>query len=43
MNTPNKSYDLLIVGAGLAGSEAAAVAARAGLRVRLVDQKPAER
>ncbi|MCB9476141.1 MAG: methylenetetrahydrofolate--tRNA-(uracil(54)-C(5))-methyltransferase (FADH(2)-oxidizing) TrmFO [Deltaproteobacteria bacterium] len=43
MNTPNNNYDLLIVGAGLAGSEAAAVAARAGLRVRLVDQKPAER
>lgn len=37
------SHDLLIVGAGMAGCDAAHLAARAGLRVRLVDIKPAEK
>lgn len=35
-----RGHDLLVIGAGLAGCEAAHFAARAGLRVRLLDIKP---
>ncbi|NLB50959.1 MAG: methylenetetrahydrofolate--tRNA-(uracil(54)-C(5))-methyltransferase (FADH(2)-oxidizing) TrmFO [Clostridiaceae bacterium] len=37
-----RSSQLVIVGAGLAGSEAALTAARLGAQVKLVDMKPAE-
>ncbi len=40
MNDNKKNYDLLVVGAGLAGCEASWLAARAGLRVALADIKP---
>ncbi|MBZ0274014.1 methylenetetrahydrofolate--tRNA-(uracil(54)-C(5))-methyltransferase (FADH(2)-oxidizing) TrmFO [bacterium] len=34
-------FDITIIGAGMAGSEAAQACARAGIRVRLVERKPA--
>lgn len=36
-------YDVTVIGAGLAGSEAAYVLARSGMRVRLVEMKPLAR
>ena len=36
------SYDLIVAGAGMAGSIAAAVAAKAGLSVALIDRNKAQ-
>ncbi|PIR23591.1 MAG: methylenetetrahydrofolate--tRNA-(uracil(54)-C(5))-methyltransferase (FADH(2)-oxidizing) TrmFO [Deltaproteobacteria bacterium CG11_big_fil_rev_8_21_14_0_20_45_16] len=38
--TNKKNFDFRVIGAGLAGSEAALVLSRAGFRVELIEQKP---